>query len=728
MSRTLALFVLLTLPVFAQTDAWLQVRTPHFRIVSNAPEKEARRAAHQLEGMRYVFQRVFPDANLDTVEPMLVLAVQDKHALQALEPESYLGAGKLNLIGLFVSAPEKNYVLILLNAPGAHPYAPIYHEYAHFVFSRTHQWMPLWLAEGIASYYQNTEILEDRVRLGKGDPYLQAAIERNQLLPLSTLFAVDQHSPYYHEEDKGSIFYAESWALTHYLKDKDAADGTHRLNDFLDLLQQNVDPNTAAAQAFGNLEQLELDLRKHAVTSDYALTEMSGTTEVDDSSFMVESLSQGQADIFRADFLAHVGRDSDARSLLQNVLHNDASDVRARELMGYVDYRDNRFDDARKWCQEALKLDPQSFAAHFYFAAASIRKGTPDKASQAAVEESLRAAIKLNPSFALPYDALAMYFVQRATKLAEANDLIQSAVQLLPGAPEIRIDQAEVLSAMNKDAEALATAQLALKMAHTPEQVAAVENILQTLKKMSADQKRFARSNVVLLNRGGTSASKSSSTATPSETPPKAIYSSQVEYTPEARAAKLEGTCTVSMIVGLDGKPYNIVVTRKIGKGLDEKAVETIKKWKFEPGRRNGRPVISHLTLTLTFKLYGADSDKFFDLAEKAKSGDHGAEFELAGAFLEGRGIPRDEVQGMALLERAARGGNLQAQFQMGERAFGDGTDTSKYSDAYVWYALAKRNGSAEADAKVTDLESRMTPDQLSEARKRLDTLAGDVK
>lgn len=153
-----------------QSDTWLQVRTPHFLIVSNANETEARRAAHQFEGMRSVFQRVFPDADVDTAAPMLVLAVQDKKNLQALEPMSYLGKGQLNLVGLFLSAPDKNYVLILLNAPGTHPYGPIYHEYAHFVFSRLHQWMPLWLTEGIAEYYQYTEILDDKFGLEKAIP------------------------------------------------------------------------------------------------------------------------------------------------------------------------------------------------------------------------------------------------------------------------------------------------------------------------------------------------------------------------------------------------------------------------------------------------------------------------------------------------------------------------------------------------------------------------------
>src|SRR5205085_11572718 len=249
----------------------------------------------------------FPDANLDTASPILVLAAQDKRTLQALEPPVYLAKGQVNLAALFLSAPERNYILILLNASGVHPYSPIYHEYAHFVFSRTHQWMPLWLSEGIAQFYQNTEILDDRIRLGKGDPYIQSVLERYPLLPLPTLFAVDQHSPYYHEDDKGSIFYAESWALSHYLKDKDDLESTHRLTDYIDLLKTKINPVDAATQVFGDLNQLQQDLRKYVQNPAYAVAEIPGTTDVDNSSFVVQPLSQPQSDNLRAEFLAHGG-------------------------------------------------------------------------------------------------------------------------------------------------------------------------------------------------------------------------------------------------------------------------------------------------------------------------------------------------------------------------------------------------------------------------------------
>jgi TPR repeat protein len=82
----------------------------------------------------------------------------------------------------------------------------------------------------------------------------------------------------------------------------------------------------------------------------------------------------------------------------------------------------------------------------------------------------------------------------------------------------------------------------------------------------------------------------------------------------------------------------------------------------------------------------------------------------------------------MALLERAAHSGHPQAQFQMGERAYGDGNEPENYVTAYVWYVQAQHSGADQADAKVTELESRMTPDQLSEARKRLETSSNSPK
>jgi TonB family protein len=390
--------------------------------------------------------------------------------------------------------------------------------------------------------------------------------------------------------------------------------------------------------------------------------------------------------------------------------------------MGYLALRGQKFDEARKWYQEAIKLDGQNFTAHYFFAVASLRGGMSDKAARAGVEENLRTVIRLNPSFPFAYDALAMFYAQRGTNFDEAHELIAKAVQMAPGVPEVRVDEAQILSAMNENKDAMDVLAMALKMAHTPEQTAAVENVLQNLQKFVAARAKTGAQKVVLLSPTGTPGSKQTNQGSDAmETPARATYAPGVEYTEEAKEAKLEGVCVVSLIVGIDGKPSNVVVTKKLGMGLDEKAAETVRKWKFEPGRRYGRPVITHLTLKLEFKLFGGDTQRFFDLSEKAKAGDAAAEFELANAFFEGREIAKDESQGMALLERAARSGLTQAELQMGERTYGDGNNAEKYVEAYLWYTLAQRSGAEQADAKVSELEARMTPDQLSEAKKHLE-------
>jgi hypothetical protein len=116
----------------AKEESWIEVRSPHFTVLSDS-NKQARHVADQFERMRFVFHAVFPNSNVDPGTPIVVLAVKDKKDFQALEPEAYLAKGQLELAGLFLRAPDKNYVLLRLDAGGDHPYATVYHEYTHLL-------------------------------------------------------------------------------------------------------------------------------------------------------------------------------------------------------------------------------------------------------------------------------------------------------------------------------------------------------------------------------------------------------------------------------------------------------------------------------------------------------------------------------------------------------------------------------------------------------------------
>src|SRR5438128_11762857 len=85
---------------------------------------------------------------------------------------------------------------------------------------------------------------------------------------------------------------------------------------------------------------------------------------------------------------------------------------------------------------------------------------------------------------------------------------------------------------------------------------------------------------------------------------PKATYAPDPEYSEEARKAKYQGTVVLSLIVGADGVPRDIKVARSVGLGLDEKAIETVKTWKFDPGTKDGKPVATYATIEVAFHLY----------------------------------------------------------------------------------------------------------------------------
>jgi protein TonB len=86
--------------------------------------------------------------------------------------------------------------------------------------------------------------------------------------------------------------------------------------------------------------------------------------------------------------------------------------------------------------------------------------------------------------------------------------------------------------------------------------------------------------------------------------PPRPIYKPDPEFSEEARKAKYQGVCTLGMIVGVDGRPSNIKVLGSLGMGLDEKAIEAVKNWRFEPGMKDGHPVATQIAVEVDFHLY----------------------------------------------------------------------------------------------------------------------------
>jgi protein TonB len=89
-------------------------------------------------------------------------------------------------------------------------------------------------------------------------------------------------------------------------------------------------------------------------------------------------------------------------------------------------------------------------------------------------------------------------------------------------------------------------------------------------------------------------------------TQPILIHKAEPQYTKEARDAKLEGTVELSTMIGADGVPSEINVVRGLGMGLDEKAVECLRQWRFKPATSHSEPVSTKASVQINFRLLDA--------------------------------------------------------------------------------------------------------------------------
>lgn len=483
----------------ASDEQWLEASSSHFTVITNSSEKDARHLVDQFERMRWTFQKLFPKMNVDPDEPIIIIAAKNGKSFEALLPADRLGKGQLQLAGLFLRGMDKNYVLLRLDAQQEHPYSTIYHEYTHLQFRKFESWMPLWLNEGIAQFYQNTVIHDKNVELGQTSVSDILFLRENKLIPLTTLFQVDHNSPYYHEENKGNIFYAESWVLTHYLLNMDYENKTQRVTDYVRAINQGKDSITAAQEAFGDLNELQKKLEFYIHAGHYMEFMMnSAVAPIDESYYKIKMLSQNEADAYRAEFLAQEpGRLEDAKVILDRILKADQKNAIAFEARGTIALRENDFMRALQLYDQAFQLDFQTQGFLERYSMVLMSQGMDDD-KKARVEEVLRKLIQLYPKYSVPYDQLAGILRFETKHMEEARKLELQAIENDHAILRYRLNMEGLLLTMNKfdDARAvLIEAKKSFKAADDQQQIddhlAQIDNFAAASKQSQAERSQM---------------------------------------------------------------------------------------------------------------------------------------------------------------------------------------------------------------------------------------------
>jgi len=469
--------LVLIAPAAAADETWVEVKSPNFVVISNAPVRQAQKVARSFEQFRLLIKKSIPGLSADPGSPLMIFAAKDERSFLALLGIEKLARGETQRSGWFFSGPERKFVAIRLDVPEDRRYQTIYHEYTHLLVNLNFGNIPVWLNEGLAEFYGNTTIGERESKVGEPGLVALDILRTKPLFPLDVLFSVTHDSPYYHDEDKTSIFYPESWALTHYLMIGDKRKHAQKLDDYMKLIRRGVPDNEAAAQALGNLEELEKALRVYIQSPAFYSYSIQVELDADEDGYAIRPLSPVESLAARGELLVYFSKPDKAREMLEQSLKAEPDNARANEAMGQLHLRLGDRPKAETFFSKAAELDSNSYLAQFYSAQMKLQQGSD---LELAVKQLSRAII-LNPGFAPAYSQLA-FALQRLDHLQEAFAISQQAELLEPGVIAHGLNSAYILLSMRKTEEAFAKAQSVLVKARTEADIKRTENLIDQVR------------------------------------------------------------------------------------------------------------------------------------------------------------------------------------------------------------------------------------------------------
>jgi tetratricopeptide (TPR) repeat protein len=439
-------------------EIWTEVQTPHFIVASNDGESTARRIADQFEQIRFLYSKALnPGLKLDPGIPILIFAVRNEKSLSQLIPEYWTQKGHTHPAGLFVPGPEKNYIALRTEVESEFPYLAIYHEYVHLIINLNYQHFPVWLNEGFADFLGSATLTGKGGKLGQPSSWDLDLLQQTKLLPLETLFKVDHRSPYYNEANKTTIFYAESWALVHYLMVDPEKQKNRALSKYISFVESGGDSVEAATRAFGDLAQLQKALQSYINRTSYMEYSVALPAKAEAKDYSVRTISAAEAQARLGDFDLYRGQLDAAHKKLEEAIHLDPDLAAAQESMGLLLFRQDERYGAEKYFARAVALDSKSALAYFYHAMLLTSEGS-DEEQIAEARTALEKAVALNPALGSAWSNLALLYAN-AGALDNALSAAKRAVDTMPGDPHFQYNLAVVLARMERYDEARAVAR-----------------------------------------------------------------------------------------------------------------------------------------------------------------------------------------------------------------------------------------------------------------------------
>lgn len=461
--------------VCAAEPQWLEVRSEHFAVITDAGEKRGREIALRFEQMRAVFGQLLERKKVHMSVPLTIFAIRDDKQFYQVAP---LHNGQpISVPGFFV--PGDDHQFIVLEALEAEPWRAVTHEFAHLLLNYNYPPTQGWFDEGFAEYFSSIRLDSKQVEIG-GDPGLASTYREdppgNQepvrpspksltellsgwvWLPLPQLFGMRPTTPGHPEGTHRTLFYAQSWMTMHYLLDQDRLPAT---GTYFDLVEnQKLPVEQAIQQAYGmSAGQLERAVKDyfHSLTQPLqgqqaapqpgaantrpGIHQFASPIGPDETAFTSKPLSEADARALLAEVMVRIPerreqglKEIDSVLRLTDKKGQPVDNEIAHRTLARLHIDGKEFPQAAEELGNAAALDPRDTWIRYYLSLLKYRTSQVNHEEiqgLANMMVDLKATIDWYPEFAEAYNMLAMARTEGGGT-ASALDAIRAAIGLSP--------------------------------------------------------------------------------------------------------------------------------------------------------------------------------------------------------------------------------------------------------------------------------------------------------
>jgi Flp pilus assembly protein TadD len=459
---------------------WLEIRTPHFSVVTDAGEKKGKEVALRFEQMRAVFAGLLLKQKLNDSFPLQVLALKSDKQYDQLAP----GSSSSSATAGFMARGDAPY-FIVLDLFEVEPWRDITHDLAHIYLDGNYPATEPWFDEGMAEYFGSVRVDDKQVGLGSDPEIAVRGVDTSEMshsraigrsltdllqtpvwLSMDDLFRIQRSGP--ESANHRTMFYAQSWITIHYLI---AHNQMSAIGGYFDLIHnQHIPVADAMQRAFGmNPQQFEKAVRDYFISlktlaqaadaasrglvPEVTIYQSPSPVVPEDVTPVTRPVSELEARVLTDEvLLRQPNHRAQATKELQTLADQESDSISLFRALGYAAIQQQDFKGAIAQLQNAVDLNAKDPWIYYYLALAKYRAGRASGGSYeglANMIQGLKIVIDAYPEFAEAYNLLGLARIEGGGT-ASALEAMRVAMQLSPRDPWYTYNLGEVYMAGRK--------------------------------------------------------------------------------------------------------------------------------------------------------------------------------------------------------------------------------------------------------------------------------------